>query len=126
MLLPKLLRGLDADRTVTAGTVALSTVTLAVAWLPNYLLWCGLLVIGGAAWLAALTRLNSGQAAVPRWVRARAVAVYLLVFFGGMAAGSVLWGAVADYTGMAWRITASAGADGGWAADGVPLPAPRR
>src|SRR5436309_9439610 len=38
--LPRLLRGLDADRTVTAGTITLAAVTLAVAWLPNYLLWC--------------------------------------------------------------------------------------
>ncbi len=116
VLLPKLLRGLDADRTVTAGTIALAAVTLTVAWLPNYLLWCVLLVIAGAAWLAALTRLNSSaQAAVPRWVRARALAVYLLVFFGGMAAGSILWGFVADHAGVDLALTASAG----WMAVGL-------
>jgi len=109
VLLPKLLRGLDADRTVTIGTVALAAVTLAVAWLPSYPLRCVLLVIAGAAWLAALTRLNSSaQAAVPRWVRARALAVYLLVFFGGMAAGSILWGIVADHAGVDLALTASA------------------
>jgi len=32
-------------------------------------------------------------------VRGRALAVYLLVFFGGMAGGSALWGAVATHTG---------------------------
>src|SRR3954471_12726247 len=105
VLLPKLLRGLDADRTVTVGTIALAALTLAVAWLPYYPLWCVFLVIAGAAWLASLTRLNSSaQAAVPRWVRARALAVYLLVFFGGMAVGSVLWGFVADQAGVSQSL----------------------
>src|SRR4051812_30121739 len=40
--------------------------------------------------------------------QARAVAVYLLVFFGGMAMGGVLWGIVADYVGTSWALTASA------------------
>jgi hypothetical protein len=56
-----------------------------------------------------LTQLNAtAQAAVPRWVRARALAVYLLIFYGGMAAGSVLWGFVADHAGVALALTASA------------------
>jgi hypothetical protein len=68
-----------------------------------------LLVPAGAAWLAALTRLNAAaQASAPRWVRARALAVYLLVFFGGMAAGSLLWGVVADRAGASVTLTASA------------------
>jgi hypothetical protein len=36
------------------------------------------------------------------------VAVYLLVFYGGIAAGSVLWGFVADHAGVALALTASA------------------
>jgi hypothetical protein len=43
---------------------------------------------------------TAAQAAAPAWVRARALAVYLLVFQGGMATGSVLWGAVAARTGI--------------------------
>jgi hypothetical protein len=36
---------------------------------------------------------------VPGWVRARALAVYLLVFQGGLAVGSALWGVVAGRLG---------------------------
>jgi len=40
------------------------------------------------------------QTVVPGWVRARALAVYMLVFQGGMAAGSALWGTLATYAGI--------------------------
>jgi MFS family permease len=109
VLLPALVRRVGVDRTVTVAFLVLAAMTLAVAWLPDYSLRCGLVLLAGAAWLAALTRLNAtAQAAVPRWVRARALAVYLLVFYGGMAAGSVLWGFVADHAGVALALTASA------------------
>ena len=83
-----------------------------------YALWCVLLVIAGAEWIAVLTVLNAtAQAAVPRWVRARALAVYLLVFFGGMAAGSVLWGIVADKAGVSLSLIGSAA----WHIDSDPV-----
>ena len=40
------------------------------------------------------------QTAAPEWVRARALAVYLIVFQGGMAVGSILWGALATRMGI--------------------------
>jgi MFS family permease len=109
VLLPALVRRLGVDHTVTVALLVLAGMTLTVAWLPYYLLWCVLVLLAGAAWLAALTQLNAtAQAAVPRWVRARALAVFLLGFYGGMAAGSVLWGLVADHAGAALALTASA------------------
>jgi MFS family permease len=109
VLLPALVRWVGVERTVTLAFLAFAAMTLGVAWFPYYPLRCGMVLLAGAAWLAALTRLNAtAQAAVPRWVRARALAVYLLVFYGGMAAGSVLWGFVADHAGVALALTASA------------------
>src|SRR4051812_50070727 len=88
LVLPSLVRSLDADRTVTAATLTLCAVILALAWLPYYWLWCCVLVFGGAAWVAAPTRLKaSSQATVPRWGGARARAGFLLVFFWGSAWG---------------------------------------
>jgi len=40
------------------------------------------------------------QQASPPWVRARALAVYLIVFQAGIAGGSALWGAVASRGGL--------------------------
>src|SRR5207248_9239613 len=94
---------------VTGSTVLFAGVTLILAWVPYFGVWCIAFLAGGAAWLWCLTTLNAiAQTAVPRWVQARAVAVYLLVFFGGMAMGGVLWGIVADHVGTSWALTASA------------------
>ena len=54
------------------------------------------LVLAGAGWTAVLATLNAtAQLILPGWVRARALAVYLLVFQGGQALGSLVWGALA-------------------------------
>ncbi len=59
------------------------------------------LVVSGAGWLALLTTLSAAaQMALPAWVRARGLAAYLLVLFGGLALGSVLWGALAESIGV--------------------------
>lgn len=116
VLLPALQRLFGPDRLVALGSVVFAAATLTLAWVPSYPLWCVALVLAGAAWLVALTRLNSAaQVAVPSWVRARALSVYLLAFYGGMAAGSVLWGAAADFLGVRWSLTMSAA----WAVVGL-------
>ena len=67
------------------------------------------LLVGGAAWLAVLSSLQvSAQTVAPAWVRARALAIYMLVFFGAMAAGSALWGAVAQQAGPSTALLAAA------------------
>jgi len=42
-------------------------------------------------------------------IRARALALYLLILHGGMAAGSVLWGAVTQHAGVAVALFGAAG-----------------
>src|SRR5581483_3797978 len=45
--------------------------------------------VAGGAWLALLSTFNSSiQAVVPSWVRGRALAISILVFFGSMALGA--------------------------------------
>jgi MFS family permease len=109
-LLPAVRRGTTADVVVTGGTVLFAACAAGVALLPALWARCLLLFPAGAAWLAVLTTLNSSaQSLLPAWVRARALSVYLLVFFGGMAAGSVLWGTVAAPLGVPTALLASAG-----------------
>lgn len=43
----------------------------------------------------------AAQTVVPRWVQARALGMYQLVFQGEMALSSIFWGAVAARTGIA-------------------------
>lgn len=54
---------------------------------------------GGAAWTAFMSVFNTLiQKLAPDWVRARVLAIYLLIFQGSIALGSALWGVAADHT----------------------------
>jgi hypothetical protein len=48
------------------------------------------------------------RTAVPSWVRARALALYLLTFQGAMAAGGILWGAITEQAGIATALLGAA------------------
>ncbi len=69
----------------------------AIAGLSNHLLvtMAGLL-LAGAGWLLSLATFNVAvQMSAPRWVVARALSLYQMAAFGGLTAGSWLWGEVA-------------------------------
>lgn len=67
-----------------AGLAAISTILVATM---------ALLVLAGIAWVLALSTFNvTVQLHSPRWVVARALALYQMSAFGGMAIGSWLWG----------------------------------
>lgn len=70
-----------------------------------------MLTVLGGAWITALTTLNgAAQAILPNWVRGRGLAVYLTVFNGAMAAGSIAWGTIAQAIGIPLALAvASAG-----------------
>src|SRR2546421_5919996 len=107
--LPALRHRFGPQLVVTGAAVVFAAVTLTLAWVPSFGVWCVVFLPGGAAWLCCAATLNAVvQTAVPRWVQARAMAVYLLIVFGGFAAGGVLWGIVADHLGLSWALTASA------------------
>ncbi|UXN05930.1 MFS transporter [Bartonella sp. HY761] len=58
------------------------------------------LLPAGMCWVLALSLFNiSVQLSTPRWVVARALALYQTASFGGMAVGSWLWGNIADHYG---------------------------
>ena len=57
--------------------------------------------IAGACWITVLANLNvSAQVALPDWVRGRGLAMYVMVFFGTMTIGSVMWGGIAGFVGL--------------------------
>jgi MFS family permease len=59
------------------------------------------LLLAGAGWVLSLSTFNvSVQLSAPRWVVARALALYQMAAFGGMAAGSWLWGELAADFGI--------------------------
>lgn len=109
LLLPQLQGRLTSDRTVQAGTIgtALALVVLALSAMAPALMAAAFL--GGLSWIAVLTSFNlSAQMALPDWVRARGLAVFLMGFFGSMAIGSVLWGQLASMASVQTALLAAA------------------
>jgi MFS family permease len=59
------------------------------------------MLVTGAAWITFVSLIGAViQTLAPDWVRARVLAVFLLVFQGSVAAGSAFWGAVAQRVGL--------------------------
>lgn len=68
---------------------------------PGMLVALPLLVVAGYAWTATVSTVNAElQLFLPSWVRARAIAVYLMSFLGTMAIASPLWGLLTQHAGL--------------------------
>lgn len=115
---------LDAAAAVLVGTGGTAAAGLLLALAPVAavgVLACGVL---GLSWILVLTTLNvAAQSALPDWVRARGLALYLSVFSGAMMAGGLLWGLVSEALGVQAALLCAAllGAGAGWAARRVAL-----
>jgi MFS family permease/quinol monooxygenase YgiN len=108
-ILPKARERASIDQIVAGASLLYGGVMLALAQLRNFYGVCAVMVLVGIASLSVMVSLNvTAQTAVPTWVRARALAMQLLVFQGGMTLGSLLWGAIAQRYGIATALSAAA------------------
>jgi predicted MFS family arabinose efflux permease len=109
LLLPRLRQRLSADRLVALASAGYALVLLALAGLREVALLAPVMLFSGAAWISVLSSLQvAAQTSVPAWVRARALALYILVFFGSMAAGGTLWGFVANHSSLTLALLGGA------------------
>lgn len=109
LILPRVRARLGPDGTATAGALAAVLVLALVAVFERPLAAAAAALVFGGSWIFVLaTLLVSVQTALPNWVRARGLAVFLSVFFGTMALGSVLWGQVASVAGIRWALLLAA------------------
>ena len=84
---------------LTVGATGFAVSTSVLALVPVFGIVLAALVVGGASWLLSLSTLNASmQLSLPAWVRARGLSVYQLIFMGGQALGSVVWGVIAGTT----------------------------
>jgi predicted MFS family arabinose efflux permease len=92
---------LGADRLVAAGTVGTALALVLFGLARDTTTAFAASVLAGAAWIAVLSSLNvSAQVALPEWVRARGLSLFMTVYFGAHMAGSALWGQVAALLGL--------------------------
>ncbi|HEU4969409.1 MAG TPA: MFS transporter [Sphingomonas sp.] len=100
---------LRPEGVVRAAVLALSAGAVVAALSRTLPITIAGLLFAGAGWVLALSTFNvSVQLSTPRWVVARALALYQMAAFGGMAAGSWLFGIVAEVDGVATSLLVAA------------------
>jgi MFS family permease len=109
-IMPQVQRALPVvDQRVAFSTVALALVMVSLGNLRTLWLLCLITTGGGVAWIMLISSFNvAAQEASPAWVRARALGAYLVVYQGGTALGSLLWGVVAALLGAPLAISLAA------------------
>ncbi|MGQ3296851.1 MFS transporter [Reyranella sp.] len=112
LALPSIRNRIDANRLVAAGTLITAAAMVLLGLATSATMALPASVLGGLGWITVLTSLNvSAQTALPNWVRARGLAITLMVFFGCMSVGSAAWGQVATATSIPTALLiAAAGA----------------
>ncbi|MDT4809916.1 H+ Antiporter protein [compost metagenome] len=108
-LLPRIRKACGADRVVMLGTCGIAVTLAVVALVPVPAAAIAASLLAGASWIAVLSSLNvSAQTALPDWVRARGLSIFVTVFFGSMSLGSLLWGQAASLFGIPQAMLAAA------------------
>ena len=99
LLLPKFRMRFDSNAAASGGVIVTAISMLTLAFAPTAVMAIAAAFLGGMGWITVLTSLNvSAQTALPNWVRARGLAIYMMTFFGSMALGATIWGQVAELT----------------------------
>jgi MFS family permease len=86
---------------VSTGVVTVGLVLLAMSGLHKLSTLAAVMLVGGAAWVVFISLINAlVQNLAPDWVRARVLAIFVLVYQGSYALGTAVWGAVAQRSGV--------------------------
>jgi MFS family permease len=109
LLLPRIRAKISPSALVAAASALYATAMLMLAHVHNIGLLGVAMLATGVAWIAILSALQvAAQMTLPAWVRARGLAAFVVVFMGGMAIGSVVWGQVATRIGIPAALTTAA------------------
>jgi MFS family permease len=106
---PRLRERFDRDQFVRAGTLIHAALSCLIVLVPEIWIALPAMFVIGMAWISVANSLTvSAQVAMPNWVRARGMSIYQMALMGGAAAGSVLWGQVAEHVGVRDAVVAAA------------------
>ncbi len=106
----RLREGLSTEAIVRLAGCILAIAAALVAFSTFMALTMAALLLAGAGWVLSLSTFNvSVQLSAPRWVVARALALYQMAAFGGLAAGSWVWGEVAAIASLSTSLLISGG-----------------
>jgi len=99
----------SSDALLTVGTTIFAAALWGVTAFHSLVLLSAAILLGGAAWTAIISLMTTVmQNLAPDWVRARAMAVFMLVYMGTWTAGSAFWGYVAGRQGTHFSLITAA------------------
>lgn len=99
--LPTFKKLFSIDVLIVLAAFVLSAAYGLMSMAPSVLAGCVALFLAGTAWVTAFSLLRvAAQQTVPDWVRARAMAIMMMVSFGAMTLGSTIWGQTASVIGL--------------------------
>jgi len=91
----------STETVVSAGVLIFGLVMVATGGLHRLSTLATVMLIGGAAWVIFISLINAlVQNLAPDWVRARVLAIFIFVYQGSYAFGTVAWGAFAQRTSV--------------------------
>ncbi|TGN52283.1 MFS transporter [Paracoccus liaowanqingii] len=106
LLNPRLRARLDNEHVVRMAFLGFAAAALLLGLTQSVWLHALATLPAGASWVLALSLFNvTVQLSTPRWVVARALALYQTATFGGMATGAWIWGTVAGAQGLGTALT---------------------
>ncbi|HKC55367.1 MAG TPA: MFS transporter [Vicinamibacterales bacterium] len=89
------------DAVASGGVAILGLMTAIAGFLHAMVALAATMLVAGAAWIVFISVMSAlVQSLAPDWVRARVLSIFMLVFQGGLAAGSALSGALAARAGI--------------------------
>ncbi|ANY84697.1 ABC transporter permease (plasmid) [Microvirga ossetica] len=101
LLVARLQRALSIEAIVRLGFIGFAICVIGAGLSSSAILTMVAMVFGGGSWVVALSSFNvTVQLSAPRWVVGRALALYQMATFGGMACGSWIWGEIAERYGI--------------------------
>ena len=100
---------LATEPMVQGATAGFAVATFTIGFSPFLWLTVPALMLAGACWVLVLSTFNvTIQLSAPRWVVARALALYQTFAFGGMAIGAWGFGAIAEATSIPLALAIAA------------------
>jgi MFS family permease len=93
------------EQIVTLSIILLAFVMLVLSFVNNLAVLSIVMMAAGSGWIFIISSLHySMYKSVPKWVGARGLSIYLLIYQGSIALGSVIWGLVAQYYGVQYAF----------------------
>ncbi|MEO1105757.1 MAG: MFS transporter, partial [Pseudomonadota bacterium] len=116
----------SAEGIVRIGSAAMVVGALGTGLSTTMIISVPCLMLAGAGWVLALSTFNVAvQMSTPRWVVARALSLYQMATFGGMAAGAWGFGVLAEAHTITFALLAAAALQAVGGLLGFLMPVPR-